>query len=271
MKLELINKNSIRNISNVELISLHRRVHQLIGLHRKYKVNLKIIHSILVNEMVRRKIKHISDLKEISKTIMSKEQKIKEEIIKMKASDKIKVLAMESAFKSNIPKKQKIEDMKFIKEKADPYQCIGYILDGKFYNLNESGKKELKKRLIKEQMVRTKQAASVVGAAGTTLGVGIAYKVARAILDKCQASCGTMGINGPKRQICIAKCHVVSSQQKLNKLRQMKADPEKIAKANQELIKFQTKLKKLQQWAVGTNFQTNPNVDPNKKNLFRAQ
>lgn len=71
----------------------------------------------------------------------------------MKASDKIKILAMEFCSNSKISKETKIKHLEYIKE-ADPYVCLGYILDGKFYNLNESGKKEIKERFLKEQGIR---------------------------------------------------------------------------------------------------------------------
>jgi hypothetical protein len=67
----------------------------------------------------------------------------------MKASDKIKIMAMKCCSNSNISKETKIKHLEFIKE-ADPYVCLGYILDGKFYQLNEAGKKEIKERFLKE-------------------------------------------------------------------------------------------------------------------------
>jgi hypothetical protein len=124
----------------------------------------------------------------------------------MKTSDKLKVLAMEMVTNSNIPTKQKIEIMSFIKEKANPYQCIGYILDGKFYNLNEAGKIELKKRFLKESSKENvKHAASVAG-----VGIGAAgwalYRKIRSNFDECTKKCGTYKINDSERQSCMKKC-----------------------------------------------------------------
>ena len=51
----------------------------------------------------------------------------------------LKILAMAEVVESELPKETKKKYLDFIKENADAYQCIGYILDGKFYNLNESG------------------------------------------------------------------------------------------------------------------------------------
>ena len=138
MKLELINRNSVKELSNTELLSLHRRVHQLSALKNNQKNDLVKIHNILVVEIKRRKFQHMSDIKGDNT---------------MK-SNKIKILAMENVVKSkNLTPQEKIEYLNYIKEKASPHQCIGYILDGKFYNLNESGKKEIVKRFLKEQKI----------------------------------------------------------------------------------------------------------------------
>jgi hypothetical protein len=62
MKLLLVSKESVKKLSNQELISLHRRVHQLIVLKNKQSVDLKKVHDILVQEIVRRKLKHYSNI-----------------------------------------------------------------------------------------------------------------------------------------------------------------------------------------------------------------
>lgn len=79
MKLNLINKNSVRKINTTELISLHYRVHLLYGLHKKHRIDLKLIHDILAKEMIRRKIKHKSEIKNI------KEQNINNKILKIES------------------------------------------------------------------------------------------------------------------------------------------------------------------------------------------
>ncbi len=67
MKLTDINKNTIKNISNKELVSLHRRSHQLY-IQAKNRDNLKLlsfltdIHLLIVNEMEKRKLIHKSPL-----------------------------------------------------------------------------------------------------------------------------------------------------------------------------------------------------------------
>ena len=66
MKLHELNKSSIRKISNKELLHLHSRIHQLWAGAKKRKVNsdfknyLKDIHKLLIDEMIRRKMKHKS-------------------------------------------------------------------------------------------------------------------------------------------------------------------------------------------------------------------
>jgi len=66
MKLSELNKSSIKKITNNELVRIHMRVHQLYGSSKKRKANpdfknfLKDTHKLLVDEMIRRKIKHKS-------------------------------------------------------------------------------------------------------------------------------------------------------------------------------------------------------------------
>ena len=86
----------------------------------------------------------------------------------MKESDKIKIIAMEFVFNSDIPKKEKIKKLEIIKE-LTTFQCIGYILDGKFYKLNEQGEVEILKRFIEEKQ---KVDAEDVIRAGTGAYVG---------------------------------------------------------------------------------------------------
>jgi len=62
MKLDSITRESVKKLSNQELVSLHRRIHQLIALKRKSSINLIKIHNILVHEMVKRKLKHYSNI-----------------------------------------------------------------------------------------------------------------------------------------------------------------------------------------------------------------
>ena len=67
MKLTDINKDTIKNISNKELISLHRRSHQLY-IQAKNRDTLKLlsfltdVHLLIVNEMEKRKLIHKSPL-----------------------------------------------------------------------------------------------------------------------------------------------------------------------------------------------------------------
>jgi len=122
-----------------------------------------------------------------------------------------------------------------------------------------------------EQNVRTKQGASVIGFLKTSWNVGGAYKLARAAFDKCYSACGTFGINGPKRQICIAKCKVLMADSNVKNLQKGKAEPDKIRKAQQKLIDAKAYFKKMQSWALNHGRNPNPTIDVTKKNLFRAQ
>lgn len=155
----------------------------------------------------------------------------------MKTSQ-LKILAMEFCFNSDLPSKEKKKHLEYIKEEADGYQCIGYILDGKFYNLNESGKKELKKRFIKEQKEERKEFMSKFGrSAGGLVGVGnVGYEITkgriapvsflihialtyaggqiiwgtyrwiRSWFDECTKKCGTFKTNDLDRQKCLQNC-----------------------------------------------------------------
>jgi hypothetical protein len=69
MKLIDITSENITKISNQELVSLHRRIHQLYGVARKRNSNHKVIqklvryHSVIVREMKRRNLLHKSQIK----------------------------------------------------------------------------------------------------------------------------------------------------------------------------------------------------------------
>ncbi len=141
----------------------------------------------------------------------------------MKASDKLRILAMEFCSNSNIPKHVKIKQLEYIKE-ADPYVCLGYILDGKFYQLNEAGKKEIKERFLKEQgtdphALKTsgreerKRASSIIGVATNPVGY-LGYRTVKAIFSKCARKCGSFRINSPERVRCLAACKQQAKGQK---------------------------------------------------------
>lgn len=66
-----INKDTIRSISNKELILIHYRVHQLYGTYKnkksqkidKLKIFLKKAHVIIMDEMKNRDLNHSSIIK----------------------------------------------------------------------------------------------------------------------------------------------------------------------------------------------------------------
>ena len=71
IKLIDIKEESVEKISNQELLSLHRRVHQLYGLAKKRKevrkefiIFLVGVHKILENEITRRNLNHKTPLVE---------------------------------------------------------------------------------------------------------------------------------------------------------------------------------------------------------------
>lgn len=67
MKIVDININSLSKVSDKELLNLHWRCHQLyISFKKKNNVKgmalLKSKHDIIVKEMKKRKMKHVSDI-----------------------------------------------------------------------------------------------------------------------------------------------------------------------------------------------------------------
>ena len=184
----------------------------------------------------------------------------------MKNTDKLRILAMETCINSNIPSKTKKKHLNYIKE-SDPYVCIGYILDGKFYNLNENGKKELKKRFLKEQNdVNRKHTMSQLGkSAGGIYGVASVvhyaaktkrimpvssllaiaimygggliiwstYRWIRSWFDDATKKCGTLKVNDPQRQICMQKV----KEQYNSKMATLSAKANKIKQTGKKLSK----------------------------------
>lgn len=72
MKFKDINKKSLREISNSELVSLHRRVHQVYGAAKKRGLStneLTRIHSLIVDEMEKRRLRHQTPLNKIYRII----------------------------------------------------------------------------------------------------------------------------------------------------------------------------------------------------------
>ncbi len=200
----------------------------------------------------------------------------------MKKSE-LKIMAMETCFLSDLSSKDKKKHLDYIKE-ADTYQCIGYILDGKFYNLNEMGKQELKKRFIKEQTAR-KTAHSVVGAAAGTLGgVFAGYRVLKAMFDQCTRACGVFGLNTVKRQYCMLNCKIRVKQREISEVQKMMSqcnqtgNPEKckqglmkkMEKAKNQLAGLTQQLAKAKQYMVqkGKSMEKGNNVQPGKTKLI---
>jgi len=192
----------------------------------------------------------------------------------MKAFDKLKLITMKSVYFSEKDNKSKIKDLEFIKEKADPYQCIGYILDGKFYNLNESGKKELMKRLLKEKDGYHKDRKTffahmqgptgaviggVIGAAkhgasygaasaATSLASWAGYRLVRSAFDVCTKKCGTFKINTEKRQLCLFKCKALRLEKEIAGLKQIKGKPSEILKKTEQLKRVKNTIMKYQNY-----------------------
>lgn len=188
----------------------------------------------------------------------------------MKSSE-IKLLAMEVCMESDMTNSEKIKYLKFLKE-SSPYVSIGYLLDGKFYNLNEAAKLDLKKRFLNEQGYHpyrktffahyggptgsvvsgaTKGAiiASTGGGAkkaiaGGVLGAGAGlaqwagYRLIRSTFDKCTKECGTFKINNPKRQLCLFKCKEKRLEAEIGGLKKIHATATEIAEKQAKLARL---------------------------------
>jgi len=198
----------------------------------------------------------------------------------MKKSE-LKIMAMETCFMSDLSSKDKKKHLDYIKE-ADTYQCIGYILDGKFYNLNESGKQELKRRFVKEQTVR-KTVHSAIGAVAS-LGTFAIYRGLRAMFDQCTKACGVVGLNTVKRQYCLLNCKIRVKQREISEVQKMMSqcnqtgNPEKckqglmkkMEKAKNQLAGLTQQLAKAKQYMVqkGKSMEKGDNVEPGKTKLI---
>lgn len=74
MKITEINPESVKTISDRELLNMHRRCHQLYTMYRRSHWKnksemIKTAHIDIVNEMERRGMKHNSPLKYLNETI----------------------------------------------------------------------------------------------------------------------------------------------------------------------------------------------------------
>lgn len=181
----------------------------------------------------------------------------------------LKMLALETCAVMDVPKNEKIKIMKFIKEKADSEQCMGYILDGKMYNLNDDMKDNIKERFLKEQGYHPyrktffahyggptgaavsgaatgaqiakagggAKAAIVGGAAGAALGLTqwAGYRLIRSAFDECTKKCGMFKINNPKRQMCLFKCKAARLEKEIAGLRKIGGSQEEISKKSAKL------------------------------------
>lgn len=61
----------------------------------------------------------------------------------------LKIYAMSQAAEMNIPALARTDMLNRIKN-ADQYQTMGFVLDGKIYDMNEKGQQAIKERFIEE-------------------------------------------------------------------------------------------------------------------------
>ena len=185
----------------------------------------------------------------------------------MKTSDKLKIMAIETATIIDESADVKIKTMKYIKEKANPHQCMGFILDGKLYNLDEFDKMEIEERFINEQGDLTyhrKTAHSVAsGVAGAVTGGVLLFPIYRAIraaFSQCTKACGVLSVNTSKRQYCMISCKVEQTQKEISMLQSYLSKCQddsckskissKLAAAKQKLGKYLKKQAKMKSWMM---------------------
>jgi hypothetical protein len=105
MKLSDLNSESIKQISNSELLSLHRRCHQLYQLAKKRNniimiKQIKKKHNLIVKEMNRREMKHTSVLESLATKIVVTPFRIKRiyEIMDELRDKRIKLMLLKQKF-----------------------------------------------------------------------------------------------------------------------------------------------------------------------------
>lgn len=159
---------------------------------------------------------------------------------------------------------EKIKIAKIIKEDKHLFFEDKIELIKMIKNMNESEVKLI------EQHVRLKQAASLAGLTTQGFGFGSSYKLYKAAFDKCAGSCGVWGVNGPKRQMCMAKCKVIMAQNQLEYAKKTN-NPKVIAKAQKNLQAKEAYFNKMKAWMEKRGKNGDLNVNVNKTNIIRTQ
>lgn len=119
-------------------------------------------------------------------------------------------------------------------------------------------------KILKEQgtnlTAKRKAVHSVVGAVGSIVGSGgagyVGYRLLKGLFSKCARSCGMLGLNTVKRQLCLAKCKLMVAQKS--------GDQGKIQAA-------QKKFQALQQYGASKGKEAPQNINPNQTNMFTPE
>lgn len=106
--------------------------------------------------------------------------------------NKIKILTMRSTTKMDLPAKQKIRLLEFIKNEFSVDDCIEFLTE---LYCHETEHPKTKKSVM-----------SVLGLVSSPM-VWVIYRTILGDHDKCVKQCGTYKINTKTRQACILKCN----------------------------------------------------------------
>ena len=104
----------------------------------------------------------------------------------------------------------------------------------KFLKLNEE--------LLHEIHPKTKTFMSLTGGPTSPSPVGLLYRKIRSMFDVCTKKCGTYEINSIRRQVCMVRCNIASTQAQINALKKTPGGEGKVAKLQSKLTSLQGKL-----------------------------
>lgn len=100
---------------------------------------------------------------------------------------------------------------------------------------------KLNEELLHEIRPKTKTLMSLAG--GPISGpTGLLYRKIRSMFDVCTKKCGTYEINSIRRQVCMVRCNIASTQAQLNSLKKVPGSEGKISKLQSKLAALQGKL-----------------------------
>lgn len=140
----------------------------------------------------------------------------------------LKLLSYLIVNEAKVTSERKTELIEAIKT-ADEKELVNFI------KLNEE--------LLHEIRPKTKTFFSNAGAMGYTFPIWAIYRKMKAKKDACTKKCGTYELNTIRRQVCMIRCNISSTQSMIGVLKKTKGNEEKIAKLQTKLVALQGKLR----------------------------